>query len=47
VFYRDPQQDHWGRMGVDATAPFARRDEFGRKQVPGAATVDLSKYIEP
>jgi UbiD family decarboxylase len=47
TFYRDPQKDHWGRMGIDATAPFARRDEYVRKRIPGAATVDLSQYIEP
>ena len=34
TFYRDPNKDHWGRMGIDATAPFARRDEFVRKN-PG------------
>ena len=47
TFYRDPQKDHWGRMGIDATAPFARRDEFVRKRIPGADTVDLAKYIDP
>src|SRR5205085_1163414 len=24
-FYRDPHKEHWGRMGIDATVPFARR----------------------
>ena len=24
-FYRDPHKDHWGRLGIDATAPFDRR----------------------
>jgi UbiD family decarboxylase len=47
TFYRDPQKDHWGRMGIDATAPFARHDEFVRKRTSGAATVDLSQYMEP
>jgi len=47
TFYRDPQKDHWGRMGIDATAPFARRDEFVRKRIPGADAVDLAKYLEP
>jgi len=46
TFYRDPNKDHWGRMGIDATAPFARRDEFVRKRVPGATTVDLSQWVE-
>jgi len=47
TFYRDPKKDHWGRMGIDATAPFARRDEFVRKRIPGADAVDLAKYLEP
>ena len=44
-FYRDPHKDHWGRLGIDATAPFARRHEFERKRVPGADTVDLRRYL--
>jgi UbiD family decarboxylase len=44
-FYRDPHKDHWGRLAIDATAPFARRDEFVRKRVPGADTVDLAAYF--
>jgi UbiD family decarboxylase len=44
-FYRDPHHDHWGRLGIDATAPFARRHEFERKRVPGADTVDLGTYL--
>src|SRR5262245_23748887 len=44
-FYRDPHKDHWGRLGIDATAPFARRHEFERKRIPGADTVDLSAYF--
>src|SRR4029450_5150460 len=44
-FYRDPHKDHWGRMGIDATAPFARRHEFERKRVPGADTADLGAYV--
>jgi UbiD family decarboxylase len=44
-FYRDPDKDHWGRMGIDATAPFERRHEFERKRVPGAETVDLGIYF--
>jgi UbiD family decarboxylase len=45
-FYRDPHKDHWGRLAIDATAPFDRRDAFARKRIPGAATVDLSDYLE-
>jgi len=44
-FYRDPHRDHWGRLGIDATAPFARRAEFERKRVPGADTLDLGAYL--
>jgi UbiD family decarboxylase len=46
-FYRDPDKDHWGRLAIDATAPFARRDQFVRKRIPGADTVDLSAYLGP
>ena len=45
-FYRDPHKDHWGRMGIDATAPFARRGEFERKKIPGANSVDLAAYFD-
>jgi UbiD family decarboxylase len=44
-FYRDPHKDHWGRMGIDATAPYARRQEFERKRVPNVDGVDLSRYF--
>ena len=44
-FYRDPHKDHWARLGIDATAPFERRDEFERKRVPGVSDVDLGKYF--
>src|SRR4051794_31969608 len=44
-FYRDPHKDHWGRLGIDATAPFARREEFARKRIPGADTIDLKSYL--
>ncbi|PYM18911.1 MAG: UbiD family decarboxylase [Candidatus Rokuibacteriota bacterium] len=44
-FYRDPHKDHWGRLGIDATAPFERRHEFERKRVPGADTLDLGAYL--
>ena len=44
-FYRDPHHDHWGRLGIDATAPFGRRAEFERKRVPGAEAIDLDAYL--
>ena len=45
-FYRDPYHDHWARLGIDATAPFERRDKFERKKVPGVGDVDLSEYFD-
>lgn len=45
-FYRDPDKDHWGRMAIDATAPFDRREQFVRKRIPGAESVRLSDYID-
>jgi len=44
-FYRDPQRDHWGRLGIDATAPFGRKQEFTRKRIPGADAIDLRTYF--
>jgi UbiD family decarboxylase len=44
-FYRDPHKEHWGRLGIDATVPFARRHEYERKKIPGARSVDLTKYF--
>jgi 4-hydroxybenzoate decarboxylase len=40
-----PHRDHWGRIGTDATAPCERRDDFVRKRIPGADTVDLAAYF--
>jgi len=45
-FYRDPHKDHWGRLGIDATMPFDRQDEFERKQVPGADKIKLDEYFD-
>jgi len=44
-FYRDPNKDHWGRLGIDATLPFGREAEFERKSVPGEADIDLDHYF--
>jgi UbiD family decarboxylase len=44
-FYRDPKKDYWGRLAVDATAPFGRKDEFIRKGIPGAGQVNLRDYL--
>jgi UbiD family decarboxylase len=45
TFYRDPHKDHWGRLAIDATAPYERRGDFVRKRIPGADTVDLDAYF--
>ena len=45
-FYRDPHKEHWGRVGIDATVPFARRHEYERKRIPGADTVELADYFD-
>jgi len=44
-FYRDPKKDYWGRLAIDATVPFGRKDEFIRKQIPGADAVNLRDYL--
>lgn len=45
-FYRDPKGDHRGRLGVDATMPLDRKDEFQLKSVPGASDVRLQDYLD-
>ena len=44
-FYRDPSGDHLGRLGIDATMPLDRRDEFELKRVPGAEAIELKDYL--
>jgi len=44
-FYRDPKKDFWGRLGIDATVPFGRREEFLRKRIPGADSIVLRDYL--
>ena len=44
-FYRDPEKNHWGRLGIDATVPFGRKAEFQRKRIPGADAIDLKDYF--
>jgi UbiD family decarboxylase len=45
TFYRDPHQDHWGRMAIDACVPFERRDSFERKRLVGTDKVKLEDWI--
>lgn len=44
-FYRDPQKDYWGRLGIDATKAWSREDEFERKSIPGQNAIDLKTYF--
>jgi UbiD family decarboxylase len=44
-FYRDEHKNHWGRLAIDATAPFGRRAEFTRKRIAGLESVRLSDYL--
>tara|TARA_A100001037_G_scaffold21915_1_gene18248 strand:+ start:17 stop:310 length:294 start_codon:yes stop_codon:yes gene_type:complete len=44
-FYRDPEKDHWGRLGIDATKPWGRQENFERTMVPGSDSVDLNSYF--
>jgi UbiD family decarboxylase len=44
-FYRDPMKDYWGRLAIDATIPFGRKNEFVRKRIPGAETLNLRDYL--
>jgi 4-hydroxybenzoate decarboxylase len=46
-FYRDPHKDHWGRLAIDATVPWGRREEFERKRIPGEQDVRLAEYLAP
>jgi 4-hydroxybenzoate decarboxylase len=45
-FYRDDFKDHWGRLALDATMPWGRANEFERKCIPGAESVDLDDYVK-
>ena len=44
-FYRDPHKNHWGRLAIDATVPFGRREEFVRKKIPGADSIRTADYF--
>jgi len=44
-FHRDPARVHWGRLGIDATKPYGLEKEFDRKQIPGAARLNLRDYL--
>lgn len=44
-FARDPHQIHWGRLGIDATAPLEWPAEFERKRVPGAERIRFEDYL--
>jgi 2,5-furandicarboxylate decarboxylase 1 len=44
-FGRDPHQVHWGRLGIDATAPLEWPAEFERKKVPGSGQIRFEDYL--
>ena len=44
-FYRDTQDDFAGRVGLDATRPYGREEEFVTKEVPGLAATRLEDYL--
>ncbi len=44
-YARDPHQAHWGRLGIDATAPLEHRDEFERKRYPGYESIRIEDYL--
>jgi UbiD family decarboxylase len=46
-FYRDPHKDHWGRLLIDATAPWGREADFHRKRIPGEDSIRLEDYLRP
>lgn len=45
-FYRDPKKDYFGRLGIDATVPFGRKEEFIRKRIPGVSDINLKDYLK-
>jgi UbiD family decarboxylase len=44
-FRRDPHRTHWGRVAIDATAPFGLESEFERKKIPGEEGIRIEDYI--
>ena len=44
-YARDPHRLHWGRLGIDATAPLDHAAEFERKRYPGLETVRIEDYL--
>jgi 4-hydroxybenzoate decarboxylase len=46
-FWRDPARDHWGRLAIDATMAWDRREQYQRKRIPGAGSIVLADYLAP
>ncbi len=42
---KDKLEIHRGKLGVDATVPMARREEFQRKKIPESEKVVLENYL--
>lgn len=43
----DVRAAHRGKVGIDATAPIAMRDVFGRRQFPGIDELNLDDFLDP
>jgi len=43
----DVRAAHRGKLGIDATAPFAMRDVFTRRQFPGIQNIKPEDYFDP
>lgn len=45
-FFRDPEQVHRGRLGIDATKPVGKEAAFERKRVAWDQPIDLADYLD-
>lgn len=45
-FYYDKDKVYWGRLGIDATKPFHKMEEFERVQITGKSNIRLNDYLD-
>lgn len=45
-FYYDKDKVYWGRLGIDATKPFHKMEEFERVQITGKSNIRLKDYFD-
>ena len=45
-FFRDEAGVHLGRLGIDATKPMGKEDQFERKQIGWFQDIDLKQYLD-